>query len=568
VASSIGVAEGGARRAPFAIPAEEGTARAGAAPLTGGDRSELQIVRLVRHDFERPLGLGHTFAQCHSRSGPVVTVGNWIVGPEEVGQGAWCHVPDPNGDAYLTGLNAVAAYPGERPLVFRLMPGWAGHLQAIGLLSPEVAIDEVDPVIQERDVVHRGKPVRRLAGYPYTDPLACAVRSGLTFSDRPNVATIFPTPLVREQVRALGGELLQISNAAVTNDKAAFREAAERYGFPVFPGAVIRSPHELSAQIAWLNRAFERAGGERTVRYAARLKDPRGSGGDGVQAIAGPVTTAGLEHALALIREDIRSAYELNDYGGGAGWRAWYGAEDEPFPHPLILEQDAQTLGEVVFNGSFLVRLEDDGAYSVPQIFGQRTDQNGSFRGGYSVDRLSPNWASLCDRECEARLFQAIDGVARYWYSELGVRGMGGVDFMLIRGADGSIAPYLFDPNVRPTINSISSIVADKVYRAHNFSAWANTNVWATHNLVSIEDLKALLDLGPGLDLFNGCARGIVVPMAVRSMFRQGDDGSVQCSRPSNGAKFLVAAPTHAAVEEILELLRARRGLRYTADEQ
>jgi hypothetical protein len=146
---------------------------------------------------------------------------------------------------------------------------------------------------------------------------------------------------------------------------------------------------------------------------------------------------------------------------------------------------------------------------------------------------------------------------------------MAGVDFMLVRRyEDGAVVPYLFDPNVRPTINSISSVVARKVERAFGFPAWENINGWAANDLTSMSDFEELLNLGGELDLYRGCKYGIVVPIAHRAMFARGENGEVSCIRPACSAKFLIAAPNEEMVEKISNLLAQRRGLRYSADEQ
>jgi hypothetical protein len=247
----------------------------------------------------------------------------------------------------------------------------------------------------------------------------------------------------------------------------------------------------------------------------------------------------------------------------------WRDARKSSFPYPLVLEHDATMVGEVLFNGSFMVEIHDDGRYAVPRYFGQKTDREGSFRGGYTIDKTSPRWSNVFTEKADQLLAESIDGVVRYWHGELGVRGMAGVDFMLVRRyEDGAIVPYLFDPNVRPTINSISNAIAGKVERTTGFTAWENINGWAPTELSSMSDFESLLNLGDGRDFYRGCEYGIVVPIAHRSMYSKNDDGSVSCVRPTCAAKFLIAANNEADVETISRLLADRRGLRYSSDEQ
>jgi hypothetical protein len=368
----------------------------------------------------------------------------------------------------------------------------------------------------------------------------------------------------------LGGTLIQRSDASRTNNKHLFREAAEAYGFSVFPGLSFSSAPEFLSQVEHLQEVAERTRASgRNPRFIARLKDPCSSGGDGVRAIEAPISSESMRSALNGLLDGINRSYLLGDYGAVPERDNWNLSADTSFPRPLILEHDASTVGDVLFNGSFMVEIHDDGRYAVPRYFGQKTDREGRFRGGYTVSINSPRWADVFNERAQELLNQSIDGVVRYWYHELGVRGMAGVDFMLVRRyEDGEIVPFLFDPNVRPTINSISSVIARKVERALGFTAWENINGWSPTPLTSMKDFEALLNLGNGLDFYNGCKYGIVVPIAHRAMFNRASEGDISCVRPSNAAKFLIAAKNEATVERISTLLHRVRGLRYSSEEQ
>jgi hypothetical protein len=451
------------------------------------------------------------------------------------------------------------------------MPGLRTHYEAIGILHGDAQIFEVDPIVREQ-VQPDG--TKTLLGYPYTDPLTLAVAQGVQLPSGSGVAVTFPTPFVRSQIEELGATLVQVSDATVTNDKAQFRAAAVRHGFPIFPGYQVNSIAELLRTSDALQQAFlvghndarrilgaERAFAE--VQSAARLKDPRSSGGDGVRKIEGVATERVLLRAYEERRAEIVKSLALN--GASEATTLWPVSDrNAPFPYPLVIEQDARTIGEELFNGSFMVQIDQSGEYSVPHLFGQRTDREGSFRGGYSVDPRSARWSNVFTTGVMAALDQAIEGVVRYWHSELGVRGMAGVDFMVLRRYDtGRLEIFLYDPNVRPTINSISCAIAQKVEEEFGFRSWTNLNGWAPEALRSVQDFEKLLDLGEHGNYFTGTEDGIVIPIAARSLF-QGEN----CVRPSNVAKFLVAAHSDEQVSRILDLLATHRGLRYSSDEQ
>ena len=534
-------------------------------------------IPVFRETLDSPLGLARHAAALHqvahlTKDAPL-SVGNWIPSPLEPkpdGCTPPFHVPDPGGDAYLAGLNVAALDQREEALSPRLMPGWINHLQNIGVVPQDARVHEVDLSVREVSCPEDGDTSLKLAGYPHTDILSQAVSQGVRLNPGQLVSATFPTPFVAEQIERLGGNLIQRSNASQTNNKHLFREAAKAYGFSVFPGCSFSSSQELLSQTEHLQEvaAITRASG-RNPRFIARLKDPCSSGGDGVRGIEAPISSESMRSALNRLLDGINRSYLLGDYGAVSERHNWNPSADNSFPRPLILEHDASTVGEVLFNGSFMVEIHEDGRYAVPRYFGQKTDREGSFRGGYTVNINAPRWSGVFNERAQELLNQSIDGVVRYWYQELGVRGMAGVDFMLVRRhEDGNIVPYLFDPNVRPTINSISSVIARKVERALGFPAWENLNGWAPTPLTSMKDFEALLNLGNGLDFYNGCKYGIVVPIAHRAMFNRSSDGDISCVQPSNAAKFLIAARNEATVERISTLLNRVRGLRYSSDEQ
>jgi len=538
---------------------------------------ETGVVLRVQGELQTPIGLAKNAAHLHDKLStspyPPVSIGNWIPAPHGANGAKHAppfHVPDPAGDAYLAGLNVAALDQGEEAISPRLMPGWLEHLQAIGVVPHDAVVHEVDFNVVEVPSFENGESVRKLAGFPHTDILSQAANQGVRLKPGQLVSATFPTPYVREQVEKLGGALVQESDTARTNNKHEFRQAAGRYGFSVFPGISVSSEAELLEHLEELRRVDEYAlSCGANPKYLARLKDPCSSGGDGVRGIEAPLSVTGMRAALDGLLDGIQRSYHLADYGDRSMMFQWRASREGQFPYPLVLEHDAATVGEVLFNGSFMVEIHDDGRYAVPRYFGQRTDREGSFRGGYTIDHTSPQWSEVFTDAANELLDSSIDGVVQYWHGELGVRGMAGVDFMLVRRyEDGEIVPYLFDPNVRPTINSISNAIAHKVERATGFSAWENMNGWSQTPLTSMEDFESLLNLGPGLDFYRGCEYGIVVPIAHRSMFARDEDGSISCVRPTCAAKFLIAAKDEASVETISKLLADRRGLRYSSDEQ
>lgn len=459
-------------------------------------------VRRIRDDFQTPLGLARNAAFLHNKldlsEHPPVSIGNWIPAPHSEGRDGRVppfHVPDPAGDAYLAGLNVAALDKDEEALSPRLMPGWVDHLKAIGVVARDVVIHEVDFNVVETLSVENGSAVHKLAGFPHTDILSQAEAQGVRLKPGQLVSATFPTPFVREQVSQLGGVLVQDSDTARTNNKHEFRQAAERYGFSVFPEVSVSSEAELLEHTQELRRVCERARSfGANPKYVARLKDPCSSGGDGVRGIEAPISDDAMRTALDGILGGIERSYQLAEYGDRLMALRWRDARKRSFPRPLVLEHDATTVGEVLFNGSFMVEIHDDGRYAVPRYFGQKTDREGSFRGGYTIDKTSTQWAKVFTESADKLLTESIDGVVRYWHGELGVRGMAGVDFMLVRRyEDDAIVPYLFDPNVRPTINSVSNAIAAKVEQATGFTAWENMNGWAPTELTAMSDFENLL---------------------------------------------------------------------------
>jgi hypothetical protein len=524
-----------------------------------------------------PLGLANNCLKLHGSEIPAdcspVSVGNWIPAPLGVSpcdHSPPFHVPDPGGDAYLADLNVAALDSREATIVPRLMPGWVSHLQEVGVLGHDVKIHEVDLQVRQVEGSEGSISVKKITGYPDTDILTQAYAQGVRLQPGQPVAVTFPTPFVRKQVANLGGVLIQASDASLTNNKLLFRQAAARYGYSVFPGSDISCPNDLYQQLealSSLSRTLSAHGV--SSRYIARLKDPRSSGGDGVKGVETAVTIDSLRSTLSSLLQGIKSSYELARYGPDTAAARWGRSSHELFPYPLVLEYDAATIGRVLFNGSFMVEINADGTYGVPQIFGQKTDREGSFRGGYSADTTTGNLREIFTQSAQEHLDRSIQGVVEYWYRDLGVRGMAGVDFMLVeRYDDKAIVPYLFDPNVRPTINSISYVIAKKVQRRWGFTAWQNINGWSQQPLTSSADFEKLLNLGAGRNFYTGCEQGIVIPIAHRSMFNRDACGKVCCVQESNAAKFLIAAKSESGVETIVNQLAECRGLRYSSDDQ
>lgn len=439
-----------------------------------------------------PMGLGESTIAGHGYpvEGRRIVVTHNYTSAERLDDGILgpYHVaPMPYLDFPMSAYPVVAATASEDVLCLTLSPGFEAYHRAIGLLSPHSRIYQVDPQVAG------GVPEVPL-GFPYTDPVSCAIGK-LHLPDNPLVVASFPGNYVAEQFAAMGGELVQRSSPSACNDKGRFRAAAERYGYLVAPGRELRKESDLLDVVAQFRDAQK-----------VWVKLAHGAGGDFVRPVKGPVTVGRLLEVVDSFRQSVDAAFEQGAFSPGA--RAWYWPHDSfaPAHSTMFVEQDLNELGTVVLSGSCVMRVAADGRIDIPAYFGQTTGPLGDFRESCPV-QLPPELREYLDGE--------VRKVGTFAREELGLYGTMGADLIVVQRPDGALRAYFVELNGRPPNSGIALIVAEKLGARY----WANLELHTTNPADTMEQVERLLTID-GYNYARGdLERGMVVPTLLKSMF-------------------------------------------------
>lgn len=402
----------------------------------------------------------------------------------------WNLLSEPVGDDYLSGLAAISAGENEAALVFTLLPGLQEYYRKEGIVDPSTEIIEVP---------HRGG---KKYGFPHGDPLEQAgrlldgeeLREPMTGGPYVLVPTLTHDK-VRSQAHAIGVRTLEQPPADQTNNKAKLREAAARYDIPLLPGRLIHHGDNLWQVASELRRSS----------HGLWLKFPTGSGGDLVYRIPQP-TEGELRRAVRAVRDTVHSAFEHGDLGM-QGREFWPEHRIAPEDFPLVVEQDARNIGEIVVLGSNHFTVSPDGV-QVNGYFRQITGIDGEFIGS---EKFEPDGA------IRAQIDDVTERTGRYC-QDMGQYGVQGLDYFVIKLPDGSLQTFVLELNGRPPISSYPDIIGKRV----GINSWVNVNVTLPSAVSSLEDFAAIM----GEDLYRKDATAGVVPMAFRTIV-DSDEGVI-----------------------------------------
>lgn len=493
-----------------------------------------------------PASPGLNIARAHGITDdrPVLTAINFAAS-HQVGP-----LPAPSADQYLQNSAVPAARRGEIPITLTLQEGLLSYYRgnsphgrlSFQLLEPDQRVIEVNPEVGPGTVL----------GYPYVDALTCARRQPELFQGLEDAVAVaaFPTKHFRDSIPS-NLQAVQSFDPAPANDKSRFREGVAQRGVTIVPGIHAEHASDLDSAVTQFHSASR-----------VWLKVP-GSGGDLVLPIPGPVTREALLQGIERLRAEVGKAFQANHYDLALDA---YWPEDRvaPLGTKLVIEQDLRDMGKVLMNGGISVAIDRHGRYSALRTFRQIVDPStGEFRGGAAVDVRTENDPVVLDlfRNNRGggleRLHAQLQGVASHVAEDLNFCGVWGADFWLVEHADGEVHPYWCELNGRPTMNYIPWTIAEKL----GPGAFVNVNIWCAHQLHSIADLERAV----GAELLYGDPdRGLVVPIAMRSIQLREPDGALRVVLPSNAAKILVCGRDMNMVDGILEQLH-QRGVRYDA---
>lgn len=430
----------------------------------------------------------------------------------------WNLLPDPYGDKYLSGLAIISAGKNETALTFQLLPGFENYLREIGVIDPTTTIIQAS---------HNGG---RRYGFPHGDPLhrlhqevgdSTSLRDPKTGNEYVLVPTLTHGK-VAEQARKLGVHTLDQPDADVTNNKAILRDEASRYGIPLLPGIVVRDGDRIG-------RIVKRY---KDSQHGIWLKFPTGSGGDLVQPVE-RISRRNIRRGIKKVRDTVYEAIKQGDFGI-EGKSFWPRHKIAPREFPLVIEEHAKNLGEVLIIGSnhFSTLPQGEEIYG---YFKQITGPTGDFIGS---ERFEP------EGEMRMQLDEVTRRVAQY-NRDKGFFGVGGIDYFVIQRPDGKMQTFVLESNARPIISTYPYIVGERL----GINEWTNTNVTLDRPIRSFEDFVE--SVGPDLLYQKGATSGIV-PMAFRTVIdiNEGVIDSPHCK--------LVILGSEERRKEIMQRLEAK----------
>ncbi|MBX7143281.1 MAG: hypothetical protein K1X79_02410 [Oligoflexia bacterium] len=510
-------------------------------------------------DYSNPVLAAHGVER---ENRPVICCQNFVVDAS-----AAQLLSTPTGDAYLTFLGIGAAGPDDVVLTLKTLPGLLDYYREIGLLAPSTRVIEVTPKLDGDKL-----------GYPFTSPLALLAQDQAAQAQlaeisegrgRPILVGTFLTDEMRAGLARLGVDFVQQTQPALTSNKHLFGLAGKSLGFEVAPQVVISQPNDIDAACTMTLESI------RNRINRGDLVGPRGwiggwvklsggSGGDFVQSIVigpeaieqlrsgmqggvtgddaafGKVVSSSAAYlsaraqvvaAMDRVRASVQDAFRFNDYGPGAEERFWPRDAFAPSGAVIIVEQDVRARGSIVLNGSNLMIVNANGSSTLEGCFAQLTGPDGDYRGSMPFDLADLGAEVRSDLQ---RQFKAVATLAH----RLGHRGYIGVDFFVVKDAEGRAIPIMTEMNGRIPISGTAKIIADKL----GASAWINVNLAAPGHepIKDIADFRRLFGdyAVPNTDP-TGC---FVVPQAFRTL--HGTDGKIE---PSCVLKALIVGPSAQA---------------------
>lgn len=432
--------------------------------------------------------------------------------------------PLPETDWFHSILAVASLQPGEDILTMRAQPGLLDAFEERGILD------------RSRSTVIEIDPLPGPLGFPFTDPLTLAAQAGSPLAAaghhaRALVAS-FPTEQVRAAAMSLGLSTPQESLAALSNDKAAFRASASRWGYRMLPGLELRDDGDLQAAVDEFGRAA----------HGAWMKLAHGAGGDTIRRLPPGFDLATAKVRLAELRAAAAGMFAQSDFGAGAEARFWPRDALLPRQTRVVVEAHAADRGRVLIDGSAVLLVDRHGDHQVPAMHHQLVTAAGGFEG---MRPLNPRPA------LRAALQEQFARVARYCAQELHLFGLAGVDFFVVDEDGEGPTVYLVELNGRPTASAMAQIVADKL-GAPYFTGMALTAPADVVDVASFERLAGPLS-STSVD------EGTVLLQSLAAQWRRRPDGELELLRPSRSLHVIVASKRDQAhVTELFERLRGR----------
>lgn len=463
---------------------------------------------------ENELSLGHTTLRAHKRRGTPLINLNFVCPEPRL------PLPSPEGDSYLRQTAIAAVRPGEMVLCNMLIPGLLDYYQRVKLVPDKNQVVEIEPGEKH--------------GFPHSDPLERLRSNGEVVANIYNdsrliLTSTFSGDAISAQARRLGIDILDRPDSVITNDKALLRKNAEKYRIQMLPGVCIDDWESV-------DDAVEKFG---SLRHGVWLKAPGGSGGDLVYHIK-KVTRDSLLAGRELIRNAVITAFSngkfsasINDY--------WPKDRMAPIGSAIVIESDVRNHGEIVANGSTQFVTHKSGKVEIIGHFKQMTSDEGEYLGNRPY---KPNESDKKDILTQVRNVARLSLDEKYY-------GIQGVDWFIVKSANGRNVTYVVERNARPTANTPPTIMADKL----GIKEWINTNVYTDTPVRKIDDYIDIV--GANLAFGDPLKDGLVIPQAFRTTVTR------RRVTPSPNFKILIAGKSSEHCDTIVQELK-RRGVRFS----
>lgn len=454
-------------------------------------------------------------------------------------------VPRPEDDAYLEGLPACVLAPecNEKLLTLTLAPDLLSYYKDIGLSVRKEDVVEVNPRHWNDD----GR-----WGYPNTNSLVQMRRavkkekSKSPFRDGiyvPAFTSIHTTSLA-EEIGLFSTMQHTTRVDARPNDKEHFRRYDKKYGYNVLPGVHVDSEEALQTV------------GLLYTGSPAWLKLSKSSGGDGICYIQN-LNLETLRDKVDVLKGRVMQSFRNNRFTRSLRESVWKPGDALPNPEHLrlVLEVHAPVLGPTLVNGSSVMVVSHPEIFgqppeiTVPYLFEQLTGPEGQFRGSRTY---TP------DDELKALIMEQHVKVATYLANELNYFGIVGLDFMVVIES-GEPKVYCMEVNARAPVSAVPRML---MYRL-GAKCMHQQNVSCPNTIASVADFEMLFqheEFNPIRGTPRGTIdleRGIIVPLALKTMFSRDSTGHTHIMRPSNELKVGIFANSFKAIDSWLTKMRS-----------
>jgi hypothetical protein len=260
----------------------------------------------------------------------------------------------------------------------------------------------------------------------------------------------FPSLESQRQAQVLGFHHPQPGYAALVNNKALFRELADKYEIPVPAGCALLTEADIG-------NALEILGPSKS----GWMKLDRGSGGDLVVKLQAPVTENAIVAAVRRLRRSFEQALLHNRWNQAVVEEYWPADSFLPVAGVITIEEDIQPAD--VDAGCLLMNSHDGGFY-VPSCFAKLMTPQGKYIGGSSY--YPPPAVKVLLIEYLSRIREMLD-------VEFGLFGFVGVDFVVGHNVDRSPRITFYELNGRTPISGIAYLLAGKL----GYRYWNNVNL-------------------------------------------------------------------------------------------